>query len=46
MTVITTPSHASMISKIRGMPTRAKQVHRNRWREAKNGERKHKGDWS
>lgn len=45
MATITTPSHASMIGKVRGLPTRPKQVHRNRWHEAKNGQRKHKGSW-
>lgn len=43
---ITVPTHAELRSQIRGMPTRAKQVHRNRWYEAKNGQRKHRGEWA
>lgn len=44
--VITTPTHRDMLSKIRGTPIRGSQTHRNRWREAKNGDRKHKGEWT
>ena len=37
------PTHREMLGKVRGAPVRGAQSHRNRWREAKNGQRKHKG---
>jgi len=40
------PTHRDLLSKIRGAPVRKNQTHRNRWREAKNGDRKYKGEWS
>ena len=43
--ILTMPTHRELIGKIRGAPVRKNQTHRNRWQEAKNGERKHKGAW-